>query len=240
MSELSPELGALVLAGRQASLPSEGDSARVLAALQARLGDAAVTSTETAQTTATSGASRTLLGKASLAGLGGLVVLGGIWFLAAHNHHGTPSVAIKSPSVVVASPAPVAPSPSAQLATAPSPPVPDANEGATAANPSAEAPEARSNASRRNRDRLAEEVALLSRAETALHGGKPALALEVLKEHERRFGNGLLKEERIAASVQALCALGRNAEANAQSARLSSKSLHGKPPGDACGSPARP
>jgi hypothetical protein len=75
----------------------------------------------------------------------------------------------------------------------------------------------------------------MSRAEVAINSGRPAAALEVLSEHERKFGNGLLKEERIAARVQALCALGRNAEAEAQLAQLSSKSLHETESRQACG-----
>jgi hypothetical protein len=82
---------------------------------------------------------------------------------------------------------------------------------------------------------LAEEVALLSRAQAAIRNGKPTVALDVLNEHERKFGNGLLSEERIAARVRALCALGRTSEADAQLARLSPKSLHGQSP-QACGS----
>ena len=60
----------------------------------------------------------------------------------------------------------------------------------------------------------------MSRAETDLHGGRPESALKALAEHERKFGNGVLAEERAAARIQALCALGRTAEADAQLARL--------------------
>jgi hypothetical protein len=70
------------------------------------------------------------------------------------------------------------------------------------------------------RDGLSEEVAIMSRAESDLHGGRPESALKALGEHERKFGNGVLAEERTAARIQALCALGRTAEADAQLARL--------------------
>ncbi len=60
----------------------------------------------------------------------------------------------------------------------------------------------------------------MSRAETDLHGGRPESALKALDEHERKFGNGVLAEERTAARIQALCALGRTAEADTQLARL--------------------
>ena len=68
----------------------------------------------------------------------------------------------------------------------------------------------------RTRDGLAEEVALLSRAETELRAGRPAKALLVLAEHQRKFPRGALAEERTAARIQALCALGLRDEANAQ------------------------
>jgi len=67
---------------------------------------------------------------------------------------------------------------------------------------------------------LAEEVALLSRAETALHGGRFVKALGALDEYERKFPRGALAEERTAARIQALCALGRTEEANAQLRKL--------------------
>jgi len=73
-------------------------------------------------------------------------------------------------------------------------------------------------------DSLGEEVAILTRAEKALHNGKAAIALKLLDEHQRRFASGALAQERSAARVQALCALGRTEEANAESARLTRRS----------------
>jgi hypothetical protein len=69
-------------------------------------------------------------------------------------------------------------------------------------------------------DSLPEEVRLLSKAEQQLHGGHADDALRTLGEHERRFPGGFLAEERLAARVQALCALGRTAEAKADLAKL--------------------
>jgi hypothetical protein len=79
---------------------------------------------------------------------------------------------------------------------------------------------------RRAHDGLSDEIAILSRAETELHSGRPESALKALDEHERRFPNGVLAEERTAARVQALCALGRTAEADAELARLARISPH--------------
>lgn len=62
---------------------------------------------------------------------------------------------------------------------------------------------------------LSEEATLLQRAQSALAAKNPELALAVLAEHERRFAAGALAEERRAAKVLALCALGRVDEARA-------------------------
>lgn len=75
-------------------------------------------------------------------------------------------------------------------------------------------------------DRLAEEVALISRAQNEISAGRSGNALKLLDEHQRKFPKGLLSEERVAARVQALCALGRTTEASAQLNRLSPNSLH--------------
>lgn len=69
-------------------------------------------------------------------------------------------------------------------------------------------------------DRLAAEVALLRRARAALRGGRAAEALAVLDEHTQRFERGRLASARDAARIQALCALGRSAEAQAAARRL--------------------
>jgi hypothetical protein len=60
---------------------------------------------------------------------------------------------------------------------------------------------------------LREEAALLQRAQRALAAKDPELALSLLTEHERRFSTGALGEERQAAKILALCALGRVGEA---------------------------
>ena len=60
-------------------------------------------------------------------------------------------------------------------------------------------------ATRHSPDRLAQEVALLSRATSALRSGRPADALTALNEHQSQFPKGVLAEERRAARAQALC-----------------------------------
>jgi hypothetical protein len=88
-------------------------------------------------------------------------------------------------------------------------------------------------------DRLAQEVAILSRAGTELHSGRAAAALRALDEHQKKFPAGLLTQERTAARIQALCALGRMTEADAELARLarsSPESPHEARARQACGS----
>ncbi len=234
MSELSPELRKLVLATKSASYPSAADSARVFQALRARLGEAAVIGAGTSQVAVNGTSSGLALGKASAMGLAGLAVLSGLWLLKAR-HHGEALNATNSvPSAAETHSASMAFATNATSSNVADLPEPAASGVGNTPNPTPDRAESRPLATRHARDRLAEEVALLSRAEKALQAGKPGLALEALNEHERQFGSGLLKEERIAARVQALCALGRTAEANAQLAQLSPKSLHGEQSPQAC------
>lgn len=74
------------------------------------------------------------------------------------------------------------------------------------------------------RDRLAREVALMSQATVALRAGRVATALRVLGEHQQKFPNGALSEERRAAKAQALCLLGRVSDGRAELARLTPRS----------------
>jgi type IV secretory pathway VirB10-like protein len=84
--------------------------------------------------------------------------------------------------------------------------------------PAATAPPATS--THRPQDRLAAEVAILSRATRDLRAGRPAEALTALDEYRRKFPKGVLSEEQRAGRAQALCALGRFDEANEKLAGL--------------------
>ena len=235
MSELSLELKALVVASKNASRPTEADSARVLGALRLRLGDAAVMGAEAAQAAVASDTTGLLFGKVSAIALAGLALLGGLWFFTPRARQAASIEASAAPSAAATIQAATTLAPSAISLSAASSTPPEASEVAAAAAP-APTPDDAEARPHHARDRLAEEVALLSRAETALHSGNAALALQVLGEHERKFRDGLLAEERIAARIQALCKLGRKTEADAQLAQLSPKSLHGEPSRRACGS----
>ncbi len=76
----------------------------------------------------------------------------------------------------------------------------------------------------RPRNRLGEEVALLSQATSALRAGRTGEALTSLAEHQRRFPSGLLAVERHTMRAQALCALQRINEGRAELAQLAPQS----------------
>ncbi len=236
MSELSPELKALVVATKRRCLPTAADSERIHVALRARLGEAAFIGAESVQAVATSASSGIVLGKISVVSLAGLALIGGLWFFAARNHLEAASESKLAHTPTATQEAAVNYAPSEIASTTPSSPELRANDVTATVYPASDHDVVRSGASHHTRDKLADEVALLSRAETALHDGRPTIALEILNEHERKFESGLLAEERIAARVQALCALGRTAAADAQLALLSPRSLHGEASPGACGS----
>jgi hypothetical protein len=126
--------------------------------------------------------------------------------------------------------------PPATATSAPESPPPAAPESTTA--PRHAAIETRATAPR-GPDRLAEEVEILSRAQTELHAGRFTSSLRLLDEHARKFPRGALTQERVAARVQALCGSGRRNEANAELTRLSPGSLHEARAREACATSAK-
>jgi hypothetical protein len=72
--------------------------------------------------------------------------------------------------------------------------------------------------------RFLEAVRLLSRAQRALDGGEPALALVLLEELDGRVPRELLSEERQAALIIALCKSGEAARARGVAAELAASS----------------
>ncbi len=223
MSELSAAARALIRDGQSVLRPSAVDRARVGSALASRLGEGALVASSAAVV------SRWLpWQKVSGLVVGvGLVGLGAAWGLrepAPVEEAPMPS----APVLVASEPSPVLPP--AEVPDAP----PGSPEGAT---PTPHAPPVKLAPAA---DRLAEEVAILSRATSELRGGKPADALRLLNEHQQRFPGGRLVEERRAARIQALCALGNRAAAESELARLarsSPRSPHLARAQQACGIP---
>lgn len=202
MSDLSPKAAAIVRAGRNGLQPPEAVRERITAALRSRLGDAAIP--------LEAGLSGSLFVKSAwvrIFALGAaLGVAGGATLLALHEASPVP---VRSLQVDVAQPAEIRTEPvSPELAIQGKPPTANV------------APEANAPSARRPTDRLAAEVAVLARATSELHAGRAASALQAIDEHQRKFPRGLLAEERRAARVQALCALGRRSEAQPELDRL--------------------
>jgi len=210
MSHLSPEAVALVHGGRGALRPSAADRERVSAALRACLGDAALP--------LQGGASASLFARSAWTKVAigtAIGILGGAAFLALNDsssaQHRTLHSA-KADDALVGSAEPV-PGVHARRTSSEAAAPKASFEPSTPSEPNA-------GAARQPSDRLAQEVAILSRATSDLHAGRAASALRAIEEHQRKFPKGLLVEERRAARVQALCALGRHAEAEPELERL--------------------
>ncbi|HVR18738.1 MAG TPA: hypothetical protein VMS65_03550 [Polyangiaceae bacterium] len=198
MAELNSEAEKLVQAGRAALRPSQADQERVFAALLPRVGVAIGAGA------AAGGATRATLLKVSAA-LVGLGLIGGGLFLAQRSEPTPVNNVVPAP----ASPAPAA-----------APPVDPMPENVAPVAPPAEPTAKRTPVPSRSADNLAREVAILSRASSELRAGRAAAALKTLEEHQREFPAGMLAQERTAARIQALCALGRTKQAETELGRL--------------------
>lgn len=225
MTKLGPEARALVEAGRHGLKPTAADRERVLEALRVRIEQGAPPSPDGGGAPAAGHG----LGWPLSAGLmSGAALVGGVlWalFTPPEPLSAVLSPALSTSALVRAAEAPVAPLPVEAA------PAPSSSPPSTSAEP-VRSPGPRPPATNNT---LAEEVALLSRAETELHAGRFASALRLLDEYERRFPRGALMQENVSARVQALCALGRVAAAEQQLKRLSPGSPHAGRARAACG-----
>jgi len=208
MSELGPRAREILQSGRELNRPTDADRERIESALRERLG-AALVLVETSKAAPAIRPRWPFVG--SLVVGAGLV--GGAVFFASRPQPVTPIAPRVVASAVAVNSAPLAST--VELVAAPEAPKPAALIPSDRPAPSARPAE----------DRLAQEVALLARATSQLHAGRPADALKVLEEYQRRFPKGLLTEERRAARAQALCALGRRSEAESELSRLPAQSL---------------
>lgn len=205
MAELSNEARALVGDGRGIFRPSAADRVRVAGLLAARLGEAALLAPTEALAAPTHAITWQKL--ASLALGIGLVTAGAAYWMS-QTPPEAPLAAARTPTVVAVSDAPVAPALELPKAAEVEPPRADVPPPNAALAPQKKA------------ESLTEELSILSKAASELRAGHPNVALRLLEEHRRKFPSGRLVEERRAARVQALCALGNRAEAEAELARL--------------------
>jgi hypothetical protein len=213
MSPLSPKGRDLVRAGRRAFQPTNMDRERLLGALRSQLGDSALPADMgSAANVVAAGRSIWPLISAVVAGIG---IVGGALFYAQR-----PATRANHPQEITSTPI-AEPAQAIDPVAAPSAEQPTS---AHATPPEADLPAPSGSWARRPQDRLAAEVALLSRATRDLRAGRPAEALKSLDEYRRKFPKGLLGEEQRAARAQALCALGRFDEANEKLAGLAPQS----------------
>lgn len=205
MSELSSQARALVSDGRGLLRPTPQDRARVASRLATQLGAAALLAVQPAYAAPRLSAISKLYSVVAAIGLVGA----GATYSLTHS----PEVPVVDPAPVRPAQAPLAaPALEAELDV----PAPVALDSVRAKTEPAPALGRRSTVA----DGLAEEVTLLSRATSQLRGGDAAGALAILEQHQRQFPSGRLLEERLSARIQALCALGRHGEAQAELARL--------------------
>jgi len=145
------------------------------------------------------------------AGLGVGLLAAGAYFLAR-----PPSTVVEGPPVKPAAMVTVKAQPAPVLSSSPVP----TNVEPSIAPPRPAPPRRQASPA----DSFAEEVAILSKATSELRAGRANEGLRLLDEHERKFPSGRLAEERRAARIQALCALGELSEAEVELARLKQSS----------------
>jgi hypothetical protein len=212
MSNLSPNSRALLREARGALRPKEEDRERVSAALRTRLGLAALPVALGHQV-----ASASALGTKSsfwtvVTGIAASASLvGGLVYVAIDGAR--TDVPLRRLERATLS-----------MPRVPQPALPSAAPASSVMEPERVSVPDAPTASARRSDRLAQEVTILSRAARELRGGRAAEALKALDEHQRKFPSGALAEERRAAKAQALCALGRSAEAKTELSRLARSS----------------
>jgi hypothetical protein len=221
---LSDEARRIVDDARAAYGPSHEDRARVGASLPLHL--AAAVGAAAAASTASSAAAApvgVLAGKGALLGLTVLVVVGGASVGYWWSRSETRGARAPSAASAVSTPAarttnqldPPDSRPSAMVKTL-SPQAPargNRSHSTLAARPIG----AKAAVSEPGPD-VAGEIALLNEAQRALASGQADRALQLLDRHARDFPRGSLAEERAAARIIALCALGRVTAARAETA----------------------
>ena len=211
MAPLSPKAQAVIQSGREGLRPTVAERERIEAVL-----DASALAPVQAPLPRTSPWRLV----ASLA-VGFALVGGGGLFLA-RSHTPPPAPAARAPATFATPVMPPAPAASvtAQVEPPLAPPDPVPVPAPSAPADSASGAALPGQAPARAGNGLSQEIALLSRAASALRAGRAAEALQVINEHQRKFPNGVLSVERRAVRAQALCSLKRVAEGRAELARL--------------------
>jgi hypothetical protein len=217
---LSDEGRRIVDEARAAYGPSDDDRSRVGASLWLRVAaGAGAASAASAGSSSAAAPAGFLAGKGAVVGVAALVVIGGasVGYWWSRGDARPPAVAPASPVTA-----------KADVTDQPGEPGLTPAAAAKAVEPPAHRSRSRSTGAPRVTGvkaaplepgpDVAGEVALLNEAQKALAGGHPDRALELLDRHARDFPRGSLTEERAAARIIALCALGRVTTARAEAA----------------------
>ncbi len=218
MSELTPEARRMLMAARAAAEPTEADRARVAALIAGTL---AVTGTSTAAASvAAKGSSAVGTGLWMKLGAMVLVSFGGGYAL--HAYTATTKEVV--PHAQVVSHAMPHAQPTAARAPSTTSTAPAKALDPTSAPRPIHAPTKRSAHTRSHvaedivPSPIADEIAMLGRADAALQQGDPKAALRALQDHAARFPDGELRQERWGLRVIALCTL--NVDDAARESRL--------------------
>ncbi len=203
---LSPQARALLEASRKTLRSTTADRERIEAALRLRLGPAALP-----EAGGLAPSPRAFGWQAAAGVAAGVCVIAAVALFSLRE---VPPTREPAPQQTVQPPAPASPQHGPVLAPQPS------AAGAPAPPTIVTGPKRRPPRAARPRDRLADELTLLARATSELRAGHATAALTALEEHQRKFPSGALREERRAAKAQALCALGRVREGEAELAGL--------------------
>jgi hypothetical protein len=200
MSDLDQQARAIVEAGRDADLPTRADHDRIKRAVLVQIAaGGAVASTAVAGTLS-------LGAKVGLAVVAVTLVGGAaVGVLKARDSHPT---AVPPPHLrpaAVTLPASTLPPAAAVGAVAPEPPAATDDQLRKAERPRKAASSLGRSEKGPDADQVSAEVEVLKRAREELRLGRPARALEALVEYDRRFGRGVLGEEREAMAAIAAC-----------------------------------
>jgi hypothetical protein len=203
---LDPETRALLAQARDMDEPNAQQRSRVLKGLEVSLATAATTAYATTTFAATA---KVVLATVTLG-----VVSTGVWYSA---HYRSPDAHRQRAPVAREVPREPALTPSAQVDE------PTSVEETADAEAPVESRRHRFPRARRHKvtPSLTAETALLREVHAAIGQGNGAAALELLAAYDRRFKrSGLLREEKSAAHVLALCVAGRREQAVGVAARF--------------------
>jgi hypothetical protein len=222
VTDLSPEARAIIDAGRDGDSAGDLERARVRRALFAKLaagGGAALASSSVAAAQGTApvvAAATTALPLAKILVPLAILAAGSVGGTIAWHARG-PAPTHAQPAVVLVAPAPtrIAAPPPALAPVVLERPAP--RHAVAVSRPTTLVREAPVST-----NRLAEETALLSSANSALRAGDSTRALALLDDYDHRYPGGVLREEVLATRIIARCELGgaaKNADADAFLAR---------------------